>query len=316
MTGPRVESTGRPPPDTLSTMLRTPGARPLAAPTMPYMTLLALALICTGVAAPGPGTWFWPLRPAPEIIRVFSPPAIPWGPGHRGIDLAARPGQPVYAAGTGRIAYAGRIAGRGVIAIAHGALRTTYLPVHPSVRRGQAVTAGTRIGVLQNAPGHCGLRHCLHWGLRRDLVYLDPLGLVRPRVRLLPHWHTHTSSQAHGPNLPAPPPHGTIGTQSPYPPNSSRTTSPAGTNPNSGPADAIPASYATHLAQTAGGARAADAAGGALVGMALAFALSFARRRIPGRRKPPPGVIDLAHERKRRRQPDLHHKGDPDGHPA
>ena len=41
------------------------------------------------------------------------------------------------------------------------------------------------------ADGHagCTAEACLHWGLRRGEVYLDPLSLLRPpRVRLLP-WH-------------------------------------------------------------------------------------------------------------------------------
>ena len=46
---------------------------------------------------------------------------------------------------------------------------------------------GDLLGRLE--PGHpgCPVAACLHWGLRRGAVYLDPLLLVRPvRVRLLP----------------------------------------------------------------------------------------------------------------------------------
>ncbi|WP_433326710.1 M23 family metallopeptidase [Spirillospora sp. CA-294931] len=121
------------------------------------------------------------------MVRPFSPPSQPWGAGHRGIDLAANPGQPVYAAGPGRVSYAARLAGRGVVAITHGALRTTYLPVHPTVRPGLDVKTGARIGTVEASAPHC-LQPCLHWGLRQGATYLDPLALVRPRVRLLPHW--------------------------------------------------------------------------------------------------------------------------------
>jgi hypothetical protein len=54
------------------------------------------------------------------------------------------------------------------------------------------VAAGTTIGHLQAAPGHCGVRSCLHWGLLRGKVYLDPLAPLGPlaaRVRLLPLSH-------------------------------------------------------------------------------------------------------------------------------
>jgi hypothetical protein len=167
------------------------------------MTITALLVICTGLftalsagpltrpAQAGGEPWRWPLTPIPEVVRPFEPPARPWGPGHRGVDLAARPGQPVFAAGTGRVSYAARLAGRGVIAITHGGLRTTYLPVRPSVRPGQRVTAGERIGIVENVPGHCARRPCLHWGLRRGAAYVDPLSLLRvTRVRLLPIWDT------------------------------------------------------------------------------------------------------------------------------
>jgi hypothetical protein len=137
----------------------------------------------------GPG-WRWPLRPPPEILRSFDPPAHPWEAGHRGTDLAARPGQPVYAAGPGRVGFARDLAGRGVVTVIHGRLRTTYLPVRPSVHAGQEVTAGARIGVVESLLGHCGQSPCLHWGLREGTTYFDPLTLLgRGPVRLLPWWY-------------------------------------------------------------------------------------------------------------------------------
>lgn len=148
----------------------------------PALVLLSLVLFTP------PGPWQWPLSPVPEVLRGFDLPSSPWGPGHRGVDLAATPGQAVHAAAAGQVSFAGRVAGHGVVAVTHGALRTTYLPVIPFVRVGQYLPAGARLGIVQDLPGHCGPLHCLHWGLRRDLHYLDPLPLLRPRVRLLPHW--------------------------------------------------------------------------------------------------------------------------------
>jgi murein DD-endopeptidase MepM/ murein hydrolase activator NlpD len=167
------------------------------------MTVTELLLTCTwlhtgllaGPAGADEGPWRWPLAPVPTVIRAFEPPQRPWGPGHRGVDLAARQGQPVYAAGAGRVTYAARLAGRGVISITHGRLRTTYLPVKPSVRLGQRVRPGDRIGNVENRPGHCARRPCLHWGLvirdlRRGPTYSDPLSLLGvARVRLLPVWN-------------------------------------------------------------------------------------------------------------------------------
>ena len=69
-----------------------------------------------------------------------------------------------------------------------GGLRTTYEPVSATASVGTAVTAGDPIGVLEAAGSHCAPSGCLHWGLRRGEVYLDPLLLVRrpDRPVLLP----------------------------------------------------------------------------------------------------------------------------------
>jgi murein DD-endopeptidase MepM/ murein hydrolase activator NlpD len=130
----------------------------------------------------------WPLDGSPSVVRRFEPPPRPWLAGHRGVDLAAGPGTPVRAAGPGTVRFAGRLAGRGVVSIDHAdGLRTTYEPVTPGVVTGQAVRAGDPIGVLDAGHPGCPVLACLHWGLRRGEVYLDPLALVgRARVRLLP----------------------------------------------------------------------------------------------------------------------------------
>lgn len=142
-----------------------------------------------GGAADDGGPWRWPIRGQPEVTRGFDPPAVPWGRGHRGVDLAASQGEPVVAAGQGRVLFAGMLAGRGVVSIVHGSRRTTYEPVTPGVRTGQTVAAGDRIGAVGRGRNHCFPRSCLHWGLRRGDRYLDPLRLTGDApVRLLPVW--------------------------------------------------------------------------------------------------------------------------------
>jgi murein DD-endopeptidase MepM/ murein hydrolase activator NlpD len=80
------------------------------------------------------------------------------------------------------------VAGRPVVSIDHaGGLRTTYEPVDATVGAGQAVARGSPLGALAAGHAGCPAAACLHWGLRRGEVYLDPLTLLRPvRVRLLP----------------------------------------------------------------------------------------------------------------------------------
>ena len=83
--------------------------------------------------------------------------------------------------------FAGSVAGRGVVSVQHrDGLRTTYEPVKPTVIANAVVRRGEVLGLLE--PGHRGCAvTCLHWGVRRErLVYLDPLVLLRPQVRLLP----------------------------------------------------------------------------------------------------------------------------------
>jgi murein DD-endopeptidase MepM/ murein hydrolase activator NlpD len=146
--------------------------------------LLGLAAAVPVAAADG---WTWPL-PGPDVVRGFEPPAQPWLPGHRGVDLAGKPGEPVRAAGTGTVSYAGSVAGLPVVSIEHaGGLVTTYEPVRSQLHRGQPVATGAVIGRLVRAGSHCLPQACLHWGLRRGSDYLDPLTLVgAAAVRLLP----------------------------------------------------------------------------------------------------------------------------------
>lgn len=150
------------------------------------LLLLVVSLLPSLLAAPAQaaGAAVAPL-PGP-VVRHFDPPDQPWLAGHRGVDLLGTPGARVVAAQSGRIVFAGQLAGRGVVVVSHGELRTTYLPVRASVQVGAEVAAGDPIGTLE--PGHACLGgSCLHWGLKRGDVYLDPLALLNPaEVRLLP----------------------------------------------------------------------------------------------------------------------------------
>jgi len=129
----------------------------------------------------------WPLVPRPAVTSRFDPPASRWGAGHRGVDLRGRAGQGVRTALAGRVTFAARLAGRGVVVVDHGGVRTTYEPVSASVHVGQHVARGARVGTLQRASSHCFPTACLHWGLLRGETYLDPLTLAGGGpIRLLP----------------------------------------------------------------------------------------------------------------------------------
>jgi murein DD-endopeptidase MepM/ murein hydrolase activator NlpD len=127
----------------------------------------------------------WPLM----VLRAFEAPAGPYGPGHRGVDLRARPGDAVRAPAPGVVAFAGPVGGRGVLVIDHGSLRTTLEPVRTLVAAGTPVRAGEIVATLVDAPGPdpaCAA-NCLYWGERRGDDYIDPLTLLPDAPpRLLP----------------------------------------------------------------------------------------------------------------------------------
>ncbi|MET7477655.1 M23 family metallopeptidase [Streptomyces sp. NPDC005648] len=135
----------------------------------------------------------WPVGTRPVVVRGWEPPATVYGRGHRGVDLAAQAGTPVRAVAAGRVSYAGRVAGRGVVSVelAGTDLRTTYEPVRASVRKGDEVKPGEVLGTVEPTGSHCATA-CVHWGLLRGTVYLDPLSLLPPWLlnggpsRLLP----------------------------------------------------------------------------------------------------------------------------------
>jgi hypothetical protein len=150
---------------------------------------LATVLLTTPVVGvtPAAAADSW-VAPVPVTVADrFDPPDQPWLAGHRGVDLVAAAGTVVRAAGAGQVSFAGPLAGRGVVVVVHGPLRTTYEPVTATVSVGDLVAPGEPIGVLEASVVHCGGRSCLHWGLLRGTTYLDPLTLLGPpRVRLLP----------------------------------------------------------------------------------------------------------------------------------
>jgi murein DD-endopeptidase MepM/ murein hydrolase activator NlpD len=154
--------------------------------------IVAVLTLGSPIVRADDGRLQWPLRPPPTVSRVFDAPSPNWQRGHRGVDLAGVPDQPVYAAGPATVVFAGTLAGRPVVSLAHaGGLHTSYEPVEPVVQVGQLVDSSTALGRL--LPGHagCPAAACLHWGAmwgpasRAD--YVDPLGLLASTVvRLKP----------------------------------------------------------------------------------------------------------------------------------
>jgi hypothetical protein len=236
-----------------------------------------LALLSAGAPTPTAasaaayaGPWRYPLDGPPQLVRPFAPPPLgqPWLPGNRGADLAATAGQVARAAGAGVVSFAGPLAGRGVVVVIHGPLRTTYEPVAASVRVGDSVRLGEPLGRVQPDPSPCAPQVCLHWGLLRGRVYLDPMSLLRwpardGPVRLLP-WTSTALGVALDPSTAVAP------TTAPTPPPGSEAIAPV------------------DLARRSSGSRwlGTELAGGVALTAAAGLALA-ARLRPPGSWQPP-----------------------------
>jgi murein DD-endopeptidase MepM/ murein hydrolase activator NlpD len=115
------------------------------------------------------------------VLRAFDAPENPFGPGHRGIDVAAPVGTDVLAPASGVVSFAGSVAGGLFVTIDHGGgLRSTSSWVSELlVREGEVVAAGQP--VARSGGGHPGgtLPH-VHFGVRLDGAYVDPLEYLGP----------------------------------------------------------------------------------------------------------------------------------------
>jgi len=129
--------------------------------------------------ASNPSGWRRPVDGA--VVRPFEEPRSAYGPGHRGVDLAAAPGTAVRAANDGIVSFAGQVGGTVHVTVTHaGNLRTSYSFLSSvAVRVGQGVARGEVVGTTGGSgPDHDG--HVLHFGLRIGDRYVDPMTLFSP----------------------------------------------------------------------------------------------------------------------------------------
>ena len=148
-----------------------------AKPGRGWRPFLLAALLAVGVVAPvaarvaapvavaeRPASWV-PAEPrSPRVPRLWMPvtgPLVrgfdaragPYGPGHRGIDIAASVGEPVRAPAAGRVAFAGPVAGTNWVSlrVAPGVLVTLGPLLDPVVAAG-TVRRSDPVGRV--GPGH------------------------------------------------------------------------------------------------------------------------------------------------------------------
>ncbi|QNH96173.1 peptidoglycan DD-metalloendopeptidase family protein [Corynebacterium anserum] len=123
------------------------------------------------------------------VLREADIPERNWEPGHRGVDLKAQPGDPIYASRGGIIYFAGEVAGTPVVSILHSdGLRTTYEPITRTVSINQRISRGQLIGHLADTatlPKTARAEPGLSWGARDGDTYVNPMLLLGlPTIRL------------------------------------------------------------------------------------------------------------------------------------
>ncbi|MBV1788832.1 peptidoglycan DD-metalloendopeptidase family protein [Marinobacterium sp. D7] len=124
----------------------------------------------TSGASIGPVDWQWPSKGA--LIGRFSSGNSP----NKGIDLAGRIGDPVYAAASGKVVYAGSgLLGYGNLVIVNHNRQYLSAYAHNSrilVKESDSVKKGDKIAELGNTGTS---RPMLHFEIRRDGKPVDPL---------------------------------------------------------------------------------------------------------------------------------------------
>ncbi|HLB57242.1 MAG TPA: peptidoglycan DD-metalloendopeptidase family protein, partial [Gammaproteobacteria bacterium] len=119
-------------------------------------------------------TWIWPTQG--RVVLSFTASLA----GNKGIDIAAREGQPIRAAANGEVVYSGDgVRGYGnLIIIKHNSTFLSAYAFNKSVfvRLGQRVRAGQRIALMgRNTAG----KPMLHFEIRRNGQPVNPMRYLR-----------------------------------------------------------------------------------------------------------------------------------------
>ncbi|MFV0435627.1 MAG: peptidoglycan DD-metalloendopeptidase family protein [Leucobacter sp.] len=132
-----------------------------------------------------PGTRWIPPLGTFEVSGPFRAPEHRYGSGHRGIDLVSSQGMAVSAPAAGTVVFAGRVVDRPVITV-RVSERTVYSmePVASALAEGDTVAAGALLGTVASG-GHCA-DECVHFGVRVEGEYVNPVGYFTDRPVLLP----------------------------------------------------------------------------------------------------------------------------------
>ena len=153
--------------DQVSLFLKMIGSRGLVSDVIP-----------DGWVPSGRGQFIWPLPKGQyTITSLFGPRVLNGVAGfHRGLDMGAPQGTPIFAAADGTVINCGWLgqAGRAIIVRHAGEFETSYYHLSRiNVRAGQTVKQGTVIGLVGSTGNSTG--NHLHFEIRRRKTALDPL---------------------------------------------------------------------------------------------------------------------------------------------
>lgn len=141
------------------------------------MVVLAIVSGALGAAPTGAQDDEAVHRPPVEapVVDPFRAPAGPYGAGNRGLTYDLAPDTAVRASGRGTVVFAGQVGGTLHVTVLHeDGIRTSYsFLASIAVARGQAVTAGARVGTAGAG---------FHFGARTPDAYIDPALLFGERV--------------------------------------------------------------------------------------------------------------------------------------
>jgi murein DD-endopeptidase MepM/ murein hydrolase activator NlpD len=168
----RPPSSGKPAKPGAPSTPGTPSGKPHATPPLPL-----------NVPEQYAGTLRWPV----DACIVSSEYGERWGKMHKGMDLAADVGEPVYAIADGDVIYAGDgLRGYGNVVILRHDRKTTSLYAHNSelkVKQGDHVTQGTLISLL-GSTGHSTGPH-VHFEIRDGDAAVNPRTLLPKKFAAL-----------------------------------------------------------------------------------------------------------------------------------
>jgi murein DD-endopeptidase MepM/ murein hydrolase activator NlpD len=118
----------------------------------------------------------WPVE-AGVVSSEYGPR---WGKIHKGMDIAADVGEPVYAIAAGEVIYAGDgLRGYGNVVIVRHDRQMSSIYAHNSelkVHQGEQVTQGTLLALLGNT-GHSTGPH-VHFEIREGDTAIDPRSVL------------------------------------------------------------------------------------------------------------------------------------------